>query len=107
MSIATNKKGLPLKSVVEIPVDIVAKLATLSITTCEEFISAIHSNPAGYANFLGISKDRLLELYTVIKDKIPDDLAKELEAPVENYAYGATSPYSDEFETYMKQDEGE
>lgn len=106
MVIITHKQGLPLSSVNEIPERIVKKLAEFSITTCEEFISAMHYNVEGYAKFLNMDKNKLLKLYSLIKKKLPNKVIEELEAPVkESFAYGAVSPYSKEFESYINKNQ--
>ena len=94
----TFKQGLPLKLVKEIPYVIIKKLETLSITTCEEFISLVHDDHEGFAKFLGISNERLLLLYEIVRNRLTPQLAKELEEPAEKFAYGYISPHREEFD---------
>jgi hypothetical protein len=99
----TNTKGIPLQDVKEIPQDIVDKLRELSITTCEEFVSAIHAQPDEYGKFLKIDKQELLKFHNIVKKRLPSQLVKELEEQGEKFVYadGVPSPYSDEFLDYL------
>jgi hypothetical protein len=106
MTIISHKQGIPLSSIDEIPDEIVSKLAKLSIATCEEFISIIPNDMANYAKSLNIAKDKLSNLYDIIKKYTPDVESENIVSKdkEEEFAYGAHSPHSKEFDEYLKKE---
>jgi hypothetical protein len=91
-----SSEGIALKSIKELPEEIVRKLSEIWITTVEQVV-ATSATPGGLtslAQHLGVSEEETRHLVAVARTYLPPEVIAQLEEPVDvsEYGLGALEP---------------
>jgi hypothetical protein len=87
------KRGLrPLAGSELLDEDSLAKLRTTSITTVEELVSAIGSDPGSVAHLLDLSSEEVDKLRERALGLLSPEMRKSLEEPMPEFKLGAFPP---------------
>jgi hypothetical protein len=88
------KRGPRLSDVSGFPPVIAERLAALSISTAEEFVSQTISDPEGLRTFVGLDDRRFSDVVELAESVLGPEVVAELRAfqPTE-HSYGALNPH--------------